>query len=107
VIATKDLAQIAGIVVEPGGFAGLFRERADLIFQKSIAVNDLWRGLGLDPILEARTPAMKLHVLELVSQETVGEPAKRSDLVDGALQFLQRPNISIRECAKSQAVSER
>ncbi len=106
-IATKDLAEVAGIVVEPGGFAGLFRERADLIFQRSIAADDLWRGFSLDQILEARTPASKLNTLERLLQGSVGEPAKRSDLVDGALQFLKMPNRSVRECAKSEAVSER
>ena len=106
-IATKDLAELAGIIIEPGGFACLFRERADLLFQKSVAAQDLWRGLKLDPLLDAETPASKLDALDRLLQNSIGEPAKRSDLVDGALVFLKRPNASVRECAKSQAVSER
>ncbi len=106
-IATKDLAELAGIVVEPGGFAGLFGERADLLFQRSVAAGDLWRGLKFDRMLEARTPATKLDVLEHLMRETIGEPAKRSGLVDGALRFLSRPNASVRECAKYESVSER
>ena len=106
-ISTKDPAEIAGIVVEPGGFAGLFRERADLIFQRSVAAADLWRGFSLDRILEARTPAIKLNILEHLLQETIGEPAKRSDLADRALRFLKWSNTSVGECAKSEGVSER
>ncbi len=106
-IATKDLTELAGIVVEPGGFAGLFRTPADLLFQRSVAAHDLWRGFQLDWILEAHTPATKLDALEKMLRDTVGEPAKRSGLVDGALRFLGRPNTSVRDCAKSAAVSER
>ena len=106
-IATKDLAELAGIVVEPGGFAGLFRERADLLFQRAVAAHDLWHGFRLDRIVEARTPAIKLDRLEHLLKETVGEPGKRSDLVNGALRFLKRTNTTVRECAKSEAVSER
>ena len=107
VIATKDLAELAGIVVEPGGFPGLFGERADLIFQTSIAADALWPNFRLDQLLEARTPAIKLHILERQLQQTLRPPANRSDLVDGALRFLKRPNASVRECAKSDFVSER
>ena len=107
VIATQDLAEIAGIVIEPGGFAGLFRERADLIFERSVAVADLWRAFQLDPILEAQGPADKLNALERLLQRTVQEPAKRSDLLDRALRFLESPNTSVRQCANYEGVSER
>lgn len=102
-----NLAEVAGIIVEPGGFTGLFRERADLIFQKSVAVEDLWRDFSLDQILEARTPASKLNTLESLLQKAIGESAKRSDLAEGALRFLKRPNASVRECAQTVTVSER
>lgn len=106
-IATQDLAELAGIIVEPGGFAGLFRERADLLFENSIAVNDLWSSFSLDQILEAHSPAIKLEALEHLLHEAVGEPARRSALVDGALRRLRWPEISVRQCAQAEAVSER
>lgn len=106
-IATQDLAEIAGIVIEPGGFAGLFRERADLIFERFVAVADLWRGFRLDPILEANSPGNKLNALERLLRDTIREPAKRSDLLDRALRFLELPNTSVRQCADYEGVSER
>ncbi len=106
-IATQDLAELAGIIVEPGGFAGLFRERADLIFENSISADDLWSGFSLDRILEAQTPAIKIDTLERLLHNAVGEPASRSALADGALRRLRCPNISIKECAESEGVSER
>src|SRR5271168_5326530 len=35
VVDTADMRELAGVVFEPGGFAGLFRERADLFFGRS------------------------------------------------------------------------
>ena len=107
-IATRDLAELAGVVLEPGGFVGLFRERADLLFQTSIAAQDLCRSnFCLDRILEAQTPAAKLHCLECLLDEMAAQPADRSDLVRGALRFLKQPNASVKECAKAASVSER
>ena len=62
VIDTADLEELAGIIVRPGGFAGLFRERADLFFERSIALDSIWREPRFTDVLrEAPTPAAKLE----------------------------------------------
>ena len=47
VIDTSDLAELAGIIIRPGGFARLFRERADLFFEQSISLDSVWREPAL------------------------------------------------------------
>jgi hypothetical protein len=37
-VETADMEEMVGILIEPGGFAGLFRERADLFFERSIGL---------------------------------------------------------------------
>lgn len=66
VIDTADLEELAGIVIRPGGFARLFRERADLFFERFIALDDVWREPRLtDSLREAPTPKAKLEMLDL------------------------------------------
>lgn len=107
VIDTFDLAELVGIVIEPGGFAKFFRERADLFFEQSIALDCIWPQFEIQPILEARAPTAKLHTLETLLQERAGKPIDRSRLVDGALRFLNLPGISIKDCARLVGISDR
>src|ERR1035438_2546371 len=62
VVDTEDMEELAGIVIQPGGFARLFRERADLLFERSVALDDIWRSSPLmEIILEAPTPGETLR----------------------------------------------
>ena len=38
IIDTAGVEELAGIVIRPGGFTGLFNERADLLFRQSAAL---------------------------------------------------------------------
>ena len=126
VIDTGDLADVAGIVIEPGGFSGLFRERADLFFEQSLDLGGVWdgradglgragvargrvvRGAGpVERLSEAPTPEEKLRVLEGMLNGFVGERMRRSALVDQAMHEFGARGVKVEECARSVGVSER
>jgi hypothetical protein len=90
-IATKDLAELAGIEVEPGGFAGLVSGASESVFSKSVAAHDFWPAFTLDKDPRIEYAANRLDALECLLLETLGEPAKRSEVVDGVLHFLRSP----------------
>ncbi len=107
VIDTSDLAELAGIVIRPGGFAKLFRERADLFFEQSISLDNIWRETRLvDGLCEASTPAEKLQRLEELLIGLLRTDACRSQLVDQAM-YLFRRQLSVSGCARSVGLSER
>jgi len=108
VIDTSDLEELAGIVIRPGGFARLFRERADLLFEQSIALDRIWREPRLaDALREASTPAGKLQILESLLVGLLREGMRRSELVDHAIYLFRRRSMSVAACASSIGVSER
>jgi AraC-like DNA-binding protein len=108
VIDTSDLAELAGIVIRPGGFAGLFRERADLFFEQSISLESVWLEPGLvDGLREADSPEEKLCRLERALIRLVRRDACRSEMVDHAFYLFRKRNLSVAACARSVGVSER
>jgi AraC-like DNA-binding protein len=107
VVDTSDMAELAGIVIQPGGFARLFRERADLFFEQSISLDCIWRETRLvDGLCEASTPAEKLRRLEQSLIRLLRADACKSQLVDQAM-YLFRRQVSVAGCARSVGVSER
>ena len=110
VVDTADMEEIVGIVIQPGGFAGLFGERADLFFERSIGLDEVWPGTSLtDSLCEAPTPVDKLKTLEafLTGRLRLHSSARRSELVDQALHLFGEKRFSVGECARSVGVSER
>jgi AraC-like DNA-binding protein len=108
VVDTADIEELAGIIFQPGGFAGLFRERADLFFEQAIALDDVWSGSRLmDRLIEASTPDERLMALDVVLTQLSGEGTRRSDLVDHAMYLFQKRAVSVAQCARSVGVSER
>jgi len=108
VIDTADMQELAGIVIEPGGFAGLFRERADLFFERSIGLNNVWACASLtDRLRELSTPAEKLSALGILLTGLLHQGTRRSDLVDQAMHLFREKGHSVAECANSVGVSER
>jgi AraC-like DNA-binding protein len=110
VVDTSDMEEIIGIVIEPGGFAGLFRERADLFFERSIGLGEVWPGTSLtDRLSEATTPGEKLRALEifLTGRLRVHPGTRRSELVNQALHLFREKGFCVAECARSVGVSER
>ncbi len=108
IVDTGDMEELAGIVIRPGGFARLFRERADLFFEKSVALDNIWREPGLaDRLREAQTPAEKLLTLEGSLIQLLRAGTRRSELVDQAMHLFRRRSLSVGDCAQSVGVSER
>ena len=108
VIDTSDLAELAGIVVRPGGFGRFFRERADLFFEQSIPLDNIWRDPRVvNDLCEAVSPAEKLKRLEQLLINLLRGDICRSDLVDQAIYLFRRRRLNVAECAHSVGVSER
>jgi|SRR5271165_6341519 len=108
VVDTSDMEELAGVVIRPGGFAGLFQERADLLFEQSVALEQVWACPGLAERLRERpTPAEKLRTLEALLTGVLREGARRSVLVDEAMHLFRKDGLNVAECARSVGVSER
>jgi len=108
VIDTADMEEIVGIVIQPGGFAGLFRERADLFFERSIGLEEVSPGMSLtDRLCEVPAPVEKLRTLEVLLTGHLYPGARRSELVDQAMYLFRKKDFSIAECARSVGLSER
>jgi hypothetical protein len=59
------MEEIIGIVIQPGGLAGLFRERADLFFERSVGLEDVWAGTSLaERLCEIPAPDDKLVLVQ-------------------------------------------
>lgn len=108
VIDTADLDELVGIAFRGGGFARVFRERADLFFEQSIHLDEVWPS---PPILErvsaAVTPAEKLTLLDKLLCERLDPKASRCSTVDQALHLFQARELRIAACARSIGLSER
>jgi AraC-like DNA-binding protein len=108
VVDTADMEESIGILLRPGGFAGLFRECADLFFERSIGLEEVWAGTSLtDRLCEARTPVEKLKTLEVFLAGRLRPTSRRSELVDQAMHLFREKDFRIAECARSVGVSER
>ncbi len=108
VVDTADMEEIAGVVIRPGGFTGLFRERADLLFQRAIALDEIWHEPRIFEYLgKALTPLQKLSCLDKLLAGLVGKKSRRSEMTDHALYLLRVKHLSIAESARSIGVSER
>jgi AraC-like DNA-binding protein len=67
IIDRADMAELIGIVFEPGGFPSFVRERADLFSNRSVALDDVWgasANLLRDRLREARTAEAKLALVQ-------------------------------------------
>jgi AraC-like DNA-binding protein len=107
-VDTADMEEMVGILIEPGGFAGLFRERADLFFERSVGLEEVWAGTSLtERLCEVPTPVEKLRTLEGLLSGRLHSGARRSELVDQALHLFRKEGFRVAECARSLGVSER
>ena len=108
VVDTADMEEMVGILIEPGGFAGLFRERADLFFERSVCLEEVWAGTSLtERLCEVPTPVEKLRTLEGLLSGRLHSGARLSELVDQALHLFRKEGFRVAECARSLGVSER
>jgi AraC-like DNA-binding protein len=105
-IATHDMKQIAGVVFRPGGLGPWMRERADLFYQQSVPLNDLWPMEHLRERMRepAATPEATLRALdEALCAQASG--LERRSHVRQALSLLR--SCSVRETARVLGISER
>jgi AraC-like DNA-binding protein len=108
VLDTANMEELVGILIEPGGFAGLFRERADLFFERSIGLDEVWAGTSLiDRLCEIPTPFEKLRTLEGLLSGRLHSRTRRSEMVDQAMHLFREKGFCVAECARSIGVSER
>jgi AraC-like DNA-binding protein len=118
IVDTSDMADLIGIVFEPGGFAPFVSDAVDLFSNRSVNLEDIW-GMSArtlrDRLRELPTPAGRLHCLEefLLRKSnrrlSVAGRLLRHPVIDFALSSFQcAPGFaSVREVAKSTGWSER
>ncbi len=107
VIHMRDLKELVGIVFRPGGLGPWLRDRADAVFEKSLALDAV---LSVEPLRDrlrsASTPACKLQTLNgLLVEHLNGRKAKRKPMLEASLLSLRRNGV--RQTAQSLGVSER
>ena len=112
IVNSSDMADLIGLVLEPGGFAPLFSEAADRFANRSVSLEALWgnRATALrDRLREADRPVKKLQVLEAFLRDAVAPRRYRNKLVDFALtRFRRTPLVStVRDVANETGWSER
>jgi AraC-like DNA-binding protein len=108
VVDSVDMEETAGVVIRPGGFRGLFSERADLLFRRVIPIDDIWHEPRLFEYLEeASTPIQKLACLDGFLADLPGKKSRRSEITDHALYLLRTRHVRMAECARGIGISER
>ena len=102
-VATRDMKKLVGVVFRPGGLGPWLRERADLFFEQSLSLNDLW-PMARDRLREPASPAVTLQVLDEILCEQASARERRSH-VRAALSLLR--SRSVGETARELGISER
>lgn len=108
IIDTAGVEELAGIVIRPGGFTGLFNERADLLFRQSAALEDFWRGPQLAAgVSSLKAPIQKLRHLDKELSSLAQNRSHRSEIANYAVHLFRNKGLSISRCAHSIGISER
>ncbi len=104
-IATRDMEQLAGVVFRPGGLGPWLRERADLFYEQSLSLADLWPAKTLrERLRDSISPELTLRNLDQALCEQASARERRIH-VRGALSLLG--SLSVRETARELGISER
>lgn len=117
VVETSDMADLIGMVFEPGAFPVFAGDAADLFSNRSVDLEDIWganaRSLR-DRLREISTPAEKLAYLEAdLAARLNAQFARRAVKLHGAVDFAltrfgRAPGVAtVAEVAKSTGWSER
>jgi AraC-like DNA-binding protein len=93
-------------VFRPGGLGPWLRERAELFFEQSVSLGDLWpMEAWRDRLRDLKTtPEITLQILDEMLCERASARERR-DHVRGALNLLR--SLSVRETARTLGISER
>ncbi len=104
-VATGDMKQLVGVVFRPGGLGPWLRERADLFYEQSLSLSDLWPMASVrERLLEQATPEGTLRVLDEALCEQASARERRNH-VRQALRLLR--SLGVRETADELGISER
>jgi AraC-like DNA-binding protein len=104
-IATRDMRHLAGVVFRPGGLGPWLRERADLFYERSLSLAELWPARTLrERLQDASSPEQTLRSLDLALCEQASARVRRTH-VCGALSLLG--SLGVRETARELGISER
>jgi AraC-like DNA-binding protein len=116
IIATADLVELAGVIFMPGAAPMFVSDRADLISNRSVPLDQIWYG-SMDDLrcrmLETSSPELRLRILEdylaLFSKRSAHGPLVLHPAVQFALrQFARESNhVSIADVARHSGWSER
>jgi AraC-like DNA-binding protein len=112
IIDTADLADLIGIVFEPGGFPPFVRDCADLFSNRSVDLEGVWgasaRSLR-ESLRELPTPQVRLRSLEQFLLLKFNDRMSRHPIVDFALSRFRRAACisTVHEVARSTGWSER
>jgi AraC-like DNA-binding protein len=117
IIHSSDMADLIGIVFEPGGFSLFAGDAVDVFSNRSVSLEDLWGSAAValrDRMRELATPEERLHHLENSLQFRLAfsmerNRPSRAALVDFALGRLGgAPGLaSVRDVSRSTGWSER
>ena len=114
-VSTVDMADLIGVVFEPGGFACFVAEPVDLFTNRNVDLEDVWgysaRGLR-DRLREVRDSESRLRCLEqfLLARFSARRPvATRAGAIALALaRFRHSPSLTtVREVARGAGLSQR
>jgi AraC-like DNA-binding protein len=117
IVNTSDMADLIGIVFEPGGFPTFASEAADLFSNRNIDLEDVWgtsaRSLR-DDLREIREPQAKLCFFEgflfdrFATRLLLPAPIRQSVVAFALDRFARAPLISsVRDVAQRTGWSER
>ena len=117
VVDTSDMADLIGLVFEPGALPVFAGDAADLFSNRTVDLEDIWGGAarGLrDRLREIPSPAVKLEVLEAdllgrLHIRLTQKPVRLHVAVGFALDYFERaPGVAtVAEVARSTGWSER
>jgi AraC-like DNA-binding protein len=117
IVDTSDMADLIGIVFEPGGFPAFASDAADLFSNRSVDLEDVWgarvRALR-DRLRETPSPRLKLQCFEAFLWRSFKSfileprPVRHCAVTFALKRFAHAPALStVRDVARSTGWSER
>jgi AraC-like DNA-binding protein len=117
IVDSSDMADLIGIVFEPGGFSAFAADAVDLFSNRMVSLEDVWGGAApklRDRLLEVPGPRQRMRCLEdFLLRKFAVRLARNRTLRDQTVEFALRrfdraPDLStVREVARSTGWSER
>lgn len=117
IVNTSDMADLIGVIFEPGGFPLFAADAADLFSNRSVNLGEVWgmRAAGLrDRLRELTAPEERMRcfetfLIEMLSLRKDGLNAARVPAIEFALDHFQQAPCaaSVREVARLVGWSER